>query len=353
MRVLVQYVLLAWLINCARGLIIEDNKHYSRVFDHTTATFGKQQPYNVSGELIFVEEVAPSNPKACSGFDMSTKAKLQGAVALVSAYSSGDCPYVIKAINVQNAGARAVIIGGTAANGHLVKMGCSSDCDNVTIPSIYITDTTVVSIQQLPAPRTAILDSTGETNPNSSTPAQKLTFFLVVLLIIPIAWCIMVAITLIFKVCSRLASRQIRRQEMRQLPDIPYTLIEEQNDEEKGKSNEDVKSSHTAPINDTCVICLEEFTAGMQIKILPCKHGFHGECIDPWLSERSDQCPICKQSVMVDPDRRIFLCIPWERCRACCAANNGNLSPRVTQMIMLLVVAFLAIIVALFFLYPT
>jgi len=81
-------------------------------------------------------------------------------------------------------------------------------------------------------------------------------------------------------------------------------------------------------------------------------HSFHGDCIDPWLSERSDQCPICKQSVMVDPDRRVCWCIPLERCRACCAANNGNLSPRVTQMIMLLVVAFLAIIVALFFLYP-
>uniref|UniRef100_A0A7S3YIF7 RING-type domain-containing protein n=2 Tax=Lotharella globosa TaxID=91324 RepID=A0A7S3YIF7_9EUKA len=174
----------------------------------------------------------------------------------------------------------------------------------------------------------------------------------------------MVAITLIFKICSRLAARQIRREEARQLPDIPYTLINDpnasdDNDEEKGlkpaserKTHDGADLANQQPINDTCVICLEEFTHGQQVKVLPCKHGFHGDCIDPWLAERSDQCPICKQSVLISPDRRICLCIPVDRCRACCAANNGNLSPRVTQMIMLLVVAFLAVIVALFFLYP-
>jgi len=173
----------------------------------------------------------------------------------------------------------------------------------------------------------------------------------------------MVAITLLFKICSRLAARQIRREEARQLPDIPYTLINDpnasdDNDEEKGlkpaserKTPADGNAAQQ-PINDTCVICLEEFTHGQQIKLLPCKHGFHGECIDPWLGERSDQCPICKQSVLVDPNSRICCCIPIERCRAYCASNNGNLSPRVTQIIMLLVVAFLAVIVALFFLYP-
>jgi len=49
--------------------------------------------------------------------------------------------------------------------------------------------------------------------------------------------------------------------------------------------------------NDSCVICLEDFLDGEQLKMLPCHHGFHPGCIDPWLSERSDQCPICKMSI--------------------------------------------------------
>ena len=71
-------------------------------------------------------------------------------------------------------------------------------------------------------------------------------------------------------------------------------------DEEKGrkatserKLNSNIPMSTCQPINDTCVICLEEFSPGQQIKLLPCKHGFHGECIDPWLSERSDQVCVC------------------------------------------------------------
>jgi len=338
--------ILALLASPSRGLVIVDNDGNRFQFNHASATFGEQLPYNVSGSLVFVKDSFSSNPRACTPFALGV---LSNKIVLVE---QGDCPFANKALNVQKAGAKGIIVGSTDTNGKLQRMSCDTNfCSNITLPAIYIEEQTVVSIHEAYTPITAYLNATGNVDPSSPNNTQRLTFFLVVLLIIPIAWCIMVAITLVFKICSRLANRQIRRQEMRQLPDIPYTLIEANDeDEEKGK---DIKTNNrSSPINDTCVICLEEFSPGQQIKILPCRHGFHGDCIDPWLSERSDQCPICKRSVLVDPDRRICFCIPLERCRACCAGNNGNLSPRVTQMIMLLVVAFLAIIVALFFLYP-
>lgn len=334
----------------AQALIVEDGQGHVNTFTQTTASFGLQLPYNVSGSLFFVDEISPQDPYGCFSFDSQSRSVLGGSIALV--ISTRDCPYSMQVLNAQTAGAIGIIVGGGSGNNDLLRMGCNADyCNNITIPAVYVTETTVAAIKETFAPRLATVNAIGETDPKDPTPTQKLTFFLVVLLIIPIAWCIMVAITLVFKVCSRFASRQIRRQEMRQMPDIPYTLIQETDDDDEEKQTSE-EGKRRVPINDTCVICLEEFVPGTHIKILPCKHGFHGDCIDPWLSERSDQCPICKQSVMVDPDRRVCWCIPLERCRACCAANNGNLSPRVTQMIMLLVVAFLAIIVALFFLYP-
>ncbi|KAI8874914.1 hypothetical protein K501DRAFT_234403 [Backusella circina FSU 941] len=47
--------------------------------------------------------------------------------------------------------------------------------------------------------------------------------------------------------------------------------------------------------NTNCAICLEDFVAGKNdIRMLPCGHGFCVLCIDPWLTQKSTMCPICK-----------------------------------------------------------
>ncbi|KAG7952740.1 hypothetical protein I3843_12G073500 [Carya illinoinensis] len=50
-----------------------------------------------------------------------------------------------------------------------------------------------------------------------------------------------------------------------------------------------------------CSICLSEFVEGEGIRVLVrCKHGFHGQCIEEWLSSRSS-CPTCRSSCLPSP----------------------------------------------------
>eukprot|EP00953_Heterococcus_sp_UTEX-ZZ885_P011880 6857-Heterococcus_DN1.PRE.4 len=93
------------------------------------------------------------------------------------------------------------------------------------------------------------------------------------------------------------------------------------------------KSKYTAH-DDTCAICLEQYTPGEHLRVLPCQnsvaiasaaciaggisrdsgcgssciagatpitHRYHPECIDGWLHEQTAICPICKVVVTVSP----------------------------------------------------
>nr|XP_011464345.1 PREDICTED: E3 ubiquitin-protein ligase RING1-like [Fragaria vesca subsp. vesca] len=42
-----------------------------------------------------------------------------------------------------------------------------------------------------------------------------------------------------------------------------------------------------------CVICMEDFKAGVEATCLPCQHFYHGDCVVQWL-EINHQCPLCR-----------------------------------------------------------
>ncbi|EKJ74146.1 hypothetical protein FPSE_05685 [Fusarium pseudograminearum CS3096] len=41
-----------------------------------------------------------------------------------------------------------------------------------------------------------------------------------------------------------------------------------------------------------CSICTEDFIEGVKLRMLPCRHLYHPQCIDPWLTNRSRTCPL-------------------------------------------------------------
>ncbi|RDA87338.1 hypothetical protein CP532_2610 [Ophiocordyceps camponoti-leonardi (nom. inval.)] len=43
-----------------------------------------------------------------------------------------------------------------------------------------------------------------------------------------------------------------------------------------------------------CSICTEDFCVGEDVRVLPCNHQFHPNCVDPWLVNVSGTCPLCR-----------------------------------------------------------
>ena len=46
-----------------------------------------------------------------------------------------------------------------------------------------------------------------------------------------------------------------------------------------------------------CSICIEDFQTGDLIKVLPCKHNFHTNCVNLWLL-KNNSCPNCKRKII-------------------------------------------------------
>lgn len=51
-------------------------------------------------------------------------------------------------------------------------------------------------------------------------------------------------------------------------------------------------NSNSHDENLGCSICTEDFEKGQDLRVLPCDHKFHPECVDPWLLNVSGTCPL-------------------------------------------------------------
>ena len=43
---------------------------------------------------------------------------------------------------------------------------------------------------------------------------------------------------------------------------------------------------------ESCGVCMENYEVGQSRKILPCQHAFHSNCIETWLGQSSNKCPL-------------------------------------------------------------
>lgn len=48
---------------------------------------------------------------------------------------------------------------------------------------------------------------------------------------------------------------------------------------------------------DSCAVCLDQFSKSQWLRVLPCSHEFHRDCVDPWLLLQQT-CPLCKHNIL-------------------------------------------------------
>jgi hypothetical protein len=98
--------------------------------------------------------------------------------------------------------------------------------------------------------------------------------------------------------------------ELRDKSDLPYEDGDGLNTDEAATAEGEGLCASLLPCksygHNSCSICLDEYEVGEPMRVLPCQHTFHSDCIFPWLTERSPTCPLCKamfEAVQYDEDQ--------------------------------------------------
>ncbi|KAJ1701884.1 hypothetical protein LUZ63_001663 [Rhynchospora breviuscula] len=192
--------------------------------------------------------------------------------------SRGTCSFEEKVRNAQDGGFQTAIIYDDQDKGNLYSMVGSSS--GINIHAVFVSKSTGHNLKKLAR------GVDGECCINSSyeeTAGTVLVISFVSLVVI-----ISVVATFLFARNCHLLRRaaysrpnSVKKEAVELLPCYVY------------KSS----GSNGKHVGETCAICLEEYKEGETLRVLPCKHEFHLECVDSWLTKWGTFCPVCKHEV--------------------------------------------------------
>jgi len=303
LQMLLPFLLLLHALPSARCLIVINQDGTKHLFSHMTASFGPRPgEYVASGPFV-----AASPLLACSPLQNSPTLRFSGAIVFIL---RGDCAFVDKVKIAQDAGAIAVVVGDNHnSTPDYIQMGASDPAEaaKIVIPAVFVAYADAEVIYSS-LPLNATLDQDGEVPIDQDYPmTSNLQTVGLLLLILPVLWCGIVAIYYVHKLYRERREARLRAERSSHLPILRYHRLEDRETPSEAPSEPYRNTCH----NENCAICLEDFNSEVEVKVLPCSHGFHSQCIDPWIDSRSDLCPICKRSILessAEESRGFSLC---------------------------------------------
>ncbi|XP_053320615.1 E3 ubiquitin-protein ligase RNF167 [Spea bombifrons] len=244
-----------------------------QVFDDLPAMFGSPLP--IDGLRGYLVEAEPTN--ACT--PILPPPVMDNKTVFFALIRRFNCNFDVKVLHAQQAGFRAAVVHNVNSEKLLNMVWNDDDIrKEVTIPSVFIGESSGKALQShFSYHDNAVLYLV----PEYYFPLgyYLIPFIVVVALVIIIMCIVMVARCMQHR--KRMRRNRLSKEQLKKIP------------VHKFKKGDDY---------DVCAICLEEYEEGDKLRVLPCSHGYHCSCVDPWLTKTKKSCPVCKHRVLRSPD---------------------------------------------------
>ncbi|TMW64838.1 hypothetical protein Poli38472_009005 [Pythium oligandrum] len=330
---LLSMTLMVWTTHVT-ALIIE--RPFYSVMTHVSGEFTDAD--TLHDAALTSKEVIPVTPfHACE--PISTD--LSGRIALVQ---RGDCNFVKKVYNAQRAGAIGVVVMDNAARDeapHHIIMQKDENATQLTIPGVFVAyrdGERLLHFIRKAAPWTPALVTINEVGemPQDRTKYRFWKRAVAYIFLVSVVCALSSGLSIISSFLFGFVGTLWRSRVTRKLPVIHYVphlqaelleralrdahildrivLDDDDGSTPETEGNTDnmsaaVDENEENTSGESCSICLDDFVVHDRVKVLPCQHFFHVDCIDPWLEFRSGRCPLCKQdaiSALDEPPKSFF-----------------------------------------------
>ncbi|XP_073690579.1 RING finger protein 150-like [Garra rufa] len=248
--------------------------------------YGEHSPKRDARGFVFMPSLLQDR-QAC---DSNTKFPLSHPhIPWIALIARGNCTYREKIRHAAALNASAVVI---------FNMGTSNSNDTITMPHYGTGDVVAIMI---PEPKgreiMALLEKNitvamhitiGTRNLQkyvSRTSVVFVSISFIVLMIISLAW-------LVFYYIQRFRYANARDRNQRRLGDAAKKAISKLQVRTIRKGDKETESDF-----DNCAVCIEDYKPNDVVRILPCCHVFHKNCVDPWLQDHRT-CPMCKMNIL-------------------------------------------------------
>ncbi|XP_026841925.1 protein goliath [Drosophila persimilis] len=256
------------------------------------ARYGEGRVLNVTGRLIHISATDNvSDDYACTPYIRGTMgaAMPDKGVVWIALVRRGRCTFEEKVKHVYQQNAAGVIIYNDKQVTQLEKMQIKGKTRNIAAVITYqnIGQDLAMTVDRGYIVNISIIEGRRGVRTVSSLNRTSVLFVsisFIVLMIISLVW-------LIFYYIQRFRYMQAKDQQSRNLCSVTKKAIMKIPTKTGKISDEKDLDS------DCCAICIEAYKPTDTIRILPCKHEFHKNCIDPWLIEHRT-CPMCKLDVL-------------------------------------------------------
>ncbi|XP_016977263.1 protein goliath [Drosophila rhopaloa] len=260
-------------------------------FAQEQARYGEGKVLNVTGRLIHISATDNvSDDYACTPYIRGTLgAPTPDKGPWIALVRRGRCTFEEKVKHVYQQNAAGVIIYNDKQVMQLEKMQIKGKTRSIAAVITYqnIGQDLAMTLDRGSNVTISIIEGRRGVRTVSSVNRTSVLFVsiaFIVLMIISLVW-------LIFYYIQRFRYMQAKDQQSRNLCSVTKKAIMKIPTKTGKISDEKDLDS------DCCAICIEAYKPTDTIRILPCKHEFHKNCIDPWLIEHRT-CPMCKLDVL-------------------------------------------------------
>ncbi|GLU06761.1 hypothetical protein SLE2022_237600 [Rubroshorea leprosula] len=216
---------------------------------------------------------------ACSDLTNQVENVTRSSYPFALVIRGGCCPKE-KVRKVQKAGFRAAIIYGNEDDGDLFSV--LGDAAGIKIHAVFISEASGKILKKY-AGRTDMKLCLIPNIENSAWSIMAISFISLLTMSAVLGTCLFVCRHRIRQERPRSSNvcdhefHGMSKRLVKTMPSLRFTAVLEDNTTSR-----------------TCAICLEDYTLGEKLRILPCCHKFHAFCVDSWLTTWRTFCPVCK-----------------------------------------------------------